>query len=113
MAITKDKKKQILAQYVQDLSGATNAVIVRQSGIPVTLANQIRMDLKATDGKMSIIKKRIFLRALKDAGLEEIGVDRLDGPVLALYAKENEMGPLKVINKYAKEFKKDKKKSVK
>jgi len=111
MAITKDKKKQILAKYTEDLSGAKNAVIVKQNGIPVALANQIRMDLNKADGKMNIIKKRIFLRALKDAGLEEVHVDTLEGPVFALYSHEDEFGPLKVINKYLKEFKKENKKS--
>ncbi|HMS91135.1 MAG TPA: 50S ribosomal protein L10 [Candidatus Absconditabacterales bacterium] len=106
MTITKEKKNQLLAKYKGDLSSATNAVIVKQSGIPVTLANKIRMELKVADGNMNIIKKRIFLKALKDAGLEEIGVDTLEGSVFALYATENEFGPLKVINKYLKEFKK-------
>jgi ribosomal protein L10 len=67
MAITKDKKKALLATYVSDLKDATNAVIIKQTGIPVALANKIRIELKAADGKMSILKKRIFLRALKDA----------------------------------------------
>lgn len=109
MAITKDKKKALLATYVSDLKDATNAVIVKQNGIPVTLANKIRMELKTADGKMNILKKRIFLRALKDAGLEDVSVDVLEGPVFALYSKENEFGPLKVINKYLKEFKKENK----
>ena len=78
MAITKDKKKQILAKYTEDLKGSTNAVIVKQTGIPVTLANKIRMELKNADGNMNILKKRIFLRALKDAGLEEVNVDTLE-----------------------------------
>lgn len=106
MTITKEKKNQLLAKYREDLGKATNAVIVKQSGIPVTLANKIRMELKVADGNMNIIKKRIFLKALKDAGLEEITVDVLEGSVFALYATENEFGPLKVINKYLKEFKK-------
>lgn len=106
MTITKEKKNQLLAKYKEDLSSATNAVIVKQSGIPVTLANKIRMELKTADGNMNIIKKRIFLKALKDAGLEGINVETLEGSVFALYAKENEFGPLKVINKYLKEFKK-------
>ena len=109
MTITKEKKHQLLAKYKEDLSSATNTVIVKQSGIAVTAANKIRIDLKETDGNMNIIKKRIFLRALKDAGLEEINVDVLEGPVFALYAHENEFGPLKVINKYLKEFKKENK----
>jgi len=109
MTITKAKKDQLLAKYKNDLSGSANAVIVKQTGIPVTLANKIRMELKTADGEMNIIKKRIFLKALKDAGLEEVNVDTLDGAVFALYAHENEFGPLKVINKYLKEFKKENK----
>ena len=109
MTITKEKKHQLLAKYTNDLSGANNAVIVKQSGIPVTLANKIRMELKTADGEMNVIKKRIFLRALKDAGLEDVKVEALEGPVFALYSHENEFGPLKVINKYLKEFKKENK----
>jgi len=111
MAITKDKKKALLATYVSDLKDATNAVIIKQTGIPVALANKIRIELKAADGKMSILKKRIFLRALKDAWLEDVNIDTLEGSVFALYANQNEFGPLKVINKYLKEFKKENKKA--
>lgn len=109
MTITKEKKHQLLAKYTADLSNAKNTVIVQQKAIPVNVANQIRIDLKETQGTMNIIKKRIFLRALKDAGLEQVDVSTLEGPVFALYAQENEFGPLKIINKYLKEFKKDNK----
>ncbi len=109
MTITKEKKQQILAKYKEDLTGATNAVIVKQTGIPVTLANKIRMEIKTAEGEMNIIKKRIFLRALKDAGLEDVNVDVLEGPVFALYSHAKEFAPLKVINKYLKEFKKENK----
>ena len=109
MTITKEKKQQLLAKYTKDLSGAKTAVIVQQKAIPVNIANKIRMEIKTTDGEMNIIKKRIFLRALKDAGLEDVKVDVLEGPVFALYSHENEFGPLKVINKYLKEFKQENK----
>ena len=109
MTITKEKKHQLLAKYTTDLSNAKNTVIVQQKAIPVNVVNQIRMDLKDTQGTMNIIKKRIFLRALKDAVLEEVEVSTLEGPVFALYAQENEFGPLKVINKYLKEFSKENK----
>ena len=109
MTITKAKKDQLLAKYKSDLAGSANAVIVKQSGIAVTVANKIRMELRTADGEMNIIKKRIFLRALKDAGLEEVQVDALEWSVFALYAHENEFWPLKVINKYLKEFKRENK----
>ncbi len=112
MTITKAKKDELLAKYTKDLSGAKTAVIVQQKGIPVNIANKIRMEIKTNDGEMNIIKKRIFLRALKDAGLEDVKVETLEGPVFALYSHENEFGPLKVINKYLKEFKKENKGSA-
>lgn len=109
MTITKGKKDELFAKYKADLKWATSAIIVKQTAVPVTTANKIRIDMKATNGGMNIIKKRIFLKALKDVGLEEINVDALEGSVFALYAHENEFGPLKVINKYLKEFKKENK----
>lgn len=109
MTITKGKKDELFAKYKADLNGATNAVVVQQKSIPVNVANKIRIDMKATHGDMNIIKKRIFVKAIKEVGLEEINVDALEGSVFALYAHENEFGPLKVINKYLKELKKDNK----
>ena len=109
MTITKAKKDQLLAKYKNDLVGSANAVIVKQTGVAVPVANKIRMELKTANGEMNIIKKRIFLKALKDAGLEEVHVDTLEWSVFALYAHENEFWPLKVINKYLKEFKRENK----
>jgi hypothetical protein len=43
--------------------------------------------------------------------LEDVNIDTLEGSVFALYANQNEFGPLKVINKYLKEFKKENKKA--
>jgi ribosomal protein L10 len=47
MAISKELKKQLIEQYVADLSAASNAIIVQQTGIPVTTATQVRKDIKS------------------------------------------------------------------
>jgi ribosomal protein L10 len=109
MAITKVKKTELIKQYIKDLQDAKNAVIVKQSAIPVSTASKIRKDVLVQDGKLNVVRKRLFLRALKEAGMEEVTIDQLDGAIFALYANENEFGPLKVINKYLKEFKADNK----
>jgi large subunit ribosomal protein L10 len=106
MAITKDKKKQLIKQYVEDLKSSNNTVIVQQKSIPVRAANQLRKDMVGTDGKFNVIRKRLFLRAAKDAGLDDVDLSNLEWSVIALYAKWDEFAPLKVVNKYLKEFKK-------
>ena len=105
MAITKVKKVELIKQYIQNLTDAKSIVMVKQNAIPVSTATKVRKDVTAQDGTLNVVRKRLFLRAMKDAGLEEIGLENLDGSIFALYAKENEMGPLKAVNKYLKEFK--------
>ena len=105
MAITKDHKKKLIAQYVQDLKDSNNTVIVRQNSIPVNVSNSIRKDIVSTNGKMNIIRKRLFLRAVKEAGFDDVELSKLDGPVIAIYAKGDEFAPIKVVNKYLKTFK--------
>jgi large subunit ribosomal protein L10 len=105
MAITKVQKKHLIDNYVQNLKDAKSIVIVKQNAISVSTATKVRKDVTAQDGKLNVVRKRLFLRAMKDAGLEEVGLETMDGSIFALYSNANEFGPLKVVNKYLKEFK--------
>jgi ribosomal protein L10 len=48
------------------------------------------------------------MKALEQAGYETVALDQLEGPVVVLYANGDEYAPLKVVNKYAKQFASDK-----
>ena len=107
MAITKDQKKKLIEQYVADLTSANNTVIIRQNAISVPDSTNIRKDLVPAEGKFNIIRKRLFLIAIKEAGLDDVDPAILEGALAVLYANGDEFAPLKAINKYAKEYKKD------
>lgn len=49
MAITKEKKKQLIASYVEDLKSSNNVVIVQQNAVSVNAANKLRKDLAGTE----------------------------------------------------------------
>lgn len=108
MAISRDKKQQLINQYVEDLKAANNVVIVQQSGISVPTSTEVRKGVLGADGKFNVVRKRLFMRALEEAGYETVAIDQLEGPVVVLYANSDEYGPLKVVNKFAKEFVKNK-----
>ena len=108
MAISKDQKKRLIDQYVSDLKAANNVVIVQQNAIPVNTAVEVRKGVVAAEGKFNVIRKRLFLRALEQAGYETIDLEKLEGPVVALYATGDEHAPLKAVNKFIKEFAKAK-----
>ena len=48
------------------------------------------------------------MKALEQAGYEAVALDQLEGSIVVLYANGDEYAPLKVVNKYAKQFASDK-----
>jgi len=109
MAISKEKKKELLAKYVEHLKSAHNAVVLQQNSIDVNTTNDIRKWVKLSNGKYTIVRKRLFLLALKEAGLPELAIGDLPWSLVLLTSEdqENEFGPLKVVNNVVKKLKKD------
>jgi len=105
MAITKDKKKELLKGYVAELKNAWTTYVINQNAIPVNVATQIRKEIKTSDAKINVVRKRIFLKAVEEAGFEAVDLSNLEGAVVAIFAKSEDFSPLKVISKYNKEFK--------
>ena len=60
MTISKEKKIELVKQYVQDLQNAKNVVILWQSWIPVVTSTQMRKDVLAAEGKYVVIRKNLF-----------------------------------------------------
>lgn len=106
MAITKEKKQSLITEYVKDLQEANNLVLIKQSGLPVTADTDVRRCVREWDGKYNVVRKRLFLRALKEAGYPQIDLDQMPGSAVAVYAKWDEYAPLKAVNKYLKIFQK-------
>lgn len=108
MAINKQKKQDLVKQYVQDLQEAKNLIVFKQSGLAVSTDANIRREIREENWKYNMIRKRLFMRALKEAWYSEINLDSLPGSAVAVYANGDEYAPLKVINKYMKDFNKSK-----
>ncbi len=108
MAINKEQKQSLIKQYSQDLQECKNLIVFKQSGLAVSTDADIRREVREEDWKYNVVRKRLFVRALTEAGYPDVNLDSLPGSAVAVYAKGDEYAPLKVINKYLKEFNKDK-----
>ena len=108
MALTKERKKQLVEEYKKLLEDAKNVVVMKQSAIPVNEINSVRMAIAEDWGKLQVVKKRLFLRALKETWYEDVDLNVLEGSVIVLYSLEDEFKPLKALNKIIKKWKKDK-----
>lgn len=68
MALTKDKKKEILASITESLSKTASAVFVGFNKLTVAEVNDLRASLKKEGVKYTVVKKTLLTKALTAKG---------------------------------------------
>jgi len=110
MALTRKQKGKLLEDYKKMLEQAKNVIVMKMFAIPVNEINKVRMAVAEDGGKLQVVKKRLFVRALEESGYEGVDLNNLEWSVIVLYSLEDEFKPLKAINKFKKQWKKEKQK---
>lgn len=87
MAITKEKKKDILQSLKKMLSEATSLVFVSFRGVTVSEINDVRRQLRKEDVCYRVAKKTLVRRALKEEFDGE--VPELEGELALVYSKDS------------------------
>lgn len=80
MAISKEKKKELIEKYVDMLSNSQALFLVGYRGMTVAEITQLRRQLYDSDTTLTIVKNRLFKRALDQAGMSVV-TDLLEGPI--------------------------------
>jgi len=91
MAITKEKKVEILAKLKNEVVKAKTIVFVHFKGLPVAEANNLRQTLRESATKFLVAKKTLIRKALTEAGLAG-ELPALDGEVALAYLPAGEAG---------------------
>jgi large subunit ribosomal protein L10 len=84
LAITKEKKQQMVAEYVERLSNSQAVIFTDYRGLDVAALTNLRRLLREEQGSYQIIKNTLFQLALGQAELP-IPSEYLDGPVAVSY----------------------------
>ena len=79
MAITKEKKQQMMADYVDRMSNSEAMILTDYRGLTVARMTDLRRRLREVDGTFQVVKNTLFLRALDEAGSSLPG-DDMEGP---------------------------------
>ncbi len=102
MAITKQKKEEILGKIQGIVAGATTIVFANFKGLTVAQATELRRALRAQGVGYTIAKKTLIKRALGDAKFAGELPD-LPGE-LALAYGEDEIAPARELAGFVKKF---------
>lgn len=100
MALTKDKKKEIIEKVQGIVNEAESIVFVKFGGLSVQDTTDLRQSLRESDSGYFVAKKTLLKRALQDKG-HEGEMPELPGEIAIAYGSDSVM-PAKGISNFAK-----------
>ena len=103
MAITKQKKAELLSYLTDRLEEMEMAVFVRYRGMTVESINNLRSMLFKQGMNMKVAKKTIMKRAFEEKGITGYDSDMLDGPTAIAFGYEDVVSLAKLLKNFAKE----------
>src|SRR3989344_1571040 len=103
MAISKDKKRAIVAKLADAFKEASSVVFVGFSKLTVKDASAMRKTLKDADVRYYVAKKTLLRLALKQQGYEG-QVPELPGEIAVAWTTEDVTAPARGIYEYGKKL---------
>lgn len=104
MAISREKKDQLIAGYKEDLSRSKAIFMTDYRGLTVSQMESLRAKLREAGGSYSIVKNTLAMRALRDAGMPA-PEDLLKGPTAISFAFEEVPAVAKALDDFANDSK--------
>lgn len=80
MAITRQRKEELVAQYVEELKGSQGFILTEYRGLTMGRLERIRGTLRPMGGSTHVVKNRLMAIALKETGIS-LPQEWLDGPI--------------------------------
>jgi large subunit ribosomal protein L10 len=69
LPLTREKKEQMVAEYVRLFSNSQALVVVDYRGLPMKVINKLRADIRPAGSKFMVVKNTLARIALQQAGL--------------------------------------------
>lgn len=96
MAITKERKNELVAQYVELLTNSGGFVIIQYAGMPVSQINELRGAVRKAQGQYIVSKNTLLVKAMEQMGWPPVE-EMLTGPTAVAFGLGNFPGVAKAV----------------
>lgn len=103
MAISKQKKVELVAQYVEQLEKSNGLILADYRGLSVNDVSEIRKTMRPIGSKFQVVKNRLLALALKEVDLS-LPDEWLTGPTAVSFCYDEVPPVAKVLADAAKDF---------
>ncbi len=103
MAISRDKKQALVADFRNVLAASKMTVAAKYDGTSVADLQALRRKARESGVSIQVIKNRLVRASMAESkGFEQTDTSLLTGQLLYAYSTEDEVAPAQVINNFAK-----------
>jgi large subunit ribosomal protein L10 len=103
MALSKDKKNEVVSEVASLLSNSKLTVIAKYSGTSVSSMQALRHQAKEGGTQIKVVKNRLFKLALvAEPKFKNVATDDLTGQLLYAFNSEDEVAPAQSLATFAK-----------
>jgi len=96
LAISRERKEELIAQYVDYLDNSNGFVLVKYTGLTVPQIDAVRGKVREAEGKYMVTKNTLFTKALQQQGWP-VPDDLLNGPTAVAFGMDNMPGVAKAV----------------
>ena len=97
------EKQAIVAELTEKIKGAASGVLVDYKGLTVAEDTALRVECRKNELDYSVVKNTLARFAINNCGLEEMD-EALNGTTSLALSNGDPIAPMRVINKFAKQF---------
>ncbi len=103
MALTKDKKNEVVAEVAALLAGSKMTIITKYQGTTVKAMQQLRRDARDNGTRLKVAKNRLVIKAIEQTdAIMGVDTSALEGMLLYAFNADDEVAPAQVIANFAK-----------
>ncbi len=102
MAISREQKEKMVADYVDKMSRSQAMILADYRGLTMADMSELRQRLRETGGAFQVVKNTLFARALQEVGIP-VPTEPLQGPVAVGYCLGDAPPVAKALIDFAKE----------
>jgi large subunit ribosomal protein L10 len=102
MAISRDKKTELLDEYKQIIKDHGGYFLVRSDNIDTATVTNLKMELKNNNADFKVLKNTIFKIALQDTE-QPVEIQDFDGATAVIYFDQDPTTPAKLVKDIQKE----------
>jgi large subunit ribosomal protein L10 len=103
MALSKDKKKEVVNEVAQLLADSKMTVIATYQGTPVKAMQRLRRESRDNGTTLKVVKNRLVIKAIQSTdSLKDIDTNAFTGMLLYAFNSEDEVAPAQVLANFAK-----------